>query len=111
MISKGCTPCGSRIQGDQQSNLCPTQLVSHSTCVPPNLSHSLLPSPLPAPPCPGACGGMYTANTMSSSIEALGMSVPYSSSIPAVDPLKMDECRLAGRQARGGRPSAICADP
>ncbi|KAF6256743.1 acetohydroxyacid dehydratase, partial [Scenedesmus sp. NREL 46B-D3] len=49
--------------------------------------------------CPGAgaCGGMYTANTMSSSIEALGMSLPYSSSIPATDPLKLDECRMAGR--------------
>ena len=49
--------------------------------------------------CPGAgaCGGMYTANTMSSAIEALGMSLPYSSSIPAVDPLKMAECRRAGK--------------
>jgi dihydroxyacid dehydratase/phosphogluconate dehydratase len=35
-------------------------------------------------PCAGACGGMYTANTMSSSIEALGMSLPYSSSNPAL---------------------------
>jgi dihydroxy-acid dehydratase len=34
--------------------------------------------------CAGACGGMYTANTMSSSIEALGMSLPYSSSNPAL---------------------------
>lgn len=49
--------------------------------------------------CPGAgaCGGMYTANTMSSAIEALGMSLPYSSSIPAVDPLKKEECRRAGK--------------
>ncbi|KAI8474443.1 MAG: hypothetical protein J3K34DRAFT_131811 [Monoraphidium minutum] len=49
--------------------------------------------------CPGAgaCGGMYTANTMASSIEALGMALPYSSSIPAEDPLKQDECRMAGR--------------
>jgi dihydroxy-acid dehydratase len=37
-------------------------------------------------PGPGACGGMYTANTMAAAIEALGMSVPYSSSIPAWDP-------------------------
>jgi len=37
-------------------------------------------------PGPGACGGMYTANTMASAIEAMGMSVPYSSSIPAWDP-------------------------
>ena len=48
--------------------------------------------------CPGAgaCGGMYTANTMASAIEALGMSLPYSSSIPAVDELKNDECIRAG---------------
>ncbi|MCA9090524.1 MAG: dihydroxy-acid dehydratase, partial [Planctomycetaceae bacterium] len=44
--------------------------------------------------CPGAgaCGGMYTANTMSSAIEALGMSLPYSSSIPAEDEGKLAEC-------------------
>jgi len=48
--------------------------------------------------CPGAgaCGGMYTANTMASAIEAMGMSLPYSSSIPAVDPGKLDECFRAG---------------
>jgi dihydroxy-acid dehydratase len=48
--------------------------------------------------CPGAgaCGGMYTANTMSSAIEALGMSLPYSSSTPATDPGKLDECFQAG---------------
>ena len=48
--------------------------------------------------CPGAgaCGGMYTANTMASAIEALGMSLPYSSSTPAEDPAKLDECRRAG---------------
>ena len=48
--------------------------------------------------CPGAgaCGGMYTANTMASAIEALGMSLPYSSSIPAVDPGKLEECFAAG---------------
>jgi dihydroxy-acid dehydratase len=51
--------------------------------------------------CPGAgaCGGMYTANTMASAIEALGMSLPYSSSIPAEDPAKLDECRRAGAAA------------
>src|SRR6188768_1403707 len=48
-------------------------------------------------PGAGACGGMYTANTMSSAIEALGMSLPYSSSIPAEDPLKAGECIAAGR--------------
>ena len=48
--------------------------------------------------CPGAgaCGGMYTANTMASAIEAMGMSLPYSSSIPAVDIGKLEECRQAG---------------
>ncbi|MEO0367322.1 MAG: dihydroxy-acid dehydratase [Pseudomonadota bacterium] len=48
--------------------------------------------------CPGAgaCGGMYTANTMASAIEALGMSLPYSASAPAVDPEKIDECTRAG---------------
>ncbi len=51
-------------------------------------------------PGPGACGGMYTANTMASAIEALGMSLPYSSSIPAVDSGKLDECRQAGRAIR-----------
>jgi dihydroxy-acid dehydratase len=49
--------------------------------------------------CPGAgaCGGMYTANTMACAIEALGMSLPYSSSTPAVDPLKQAECLAAGK--------------
>ncbi|KAL4643792.1 hypothetical protein ACB092_02G117600 [Castanea dentata] len=49
--------------------------------------------------CPGAgaCGGMYTASTMASAIEVMGMSLPYSSSTPAEDPLKLDECRLAGK--------------
>ena len=47
-------------------------------------------------PGPGACGGMYTANTMASAIEALGMSLPYSSSTPAVDPQKSEECMRAG---------------
>ena len=48
--------------------------------------------------CPGAgaCGGMYTANTMASAIEALGMSLPYSASTPAEDPLKLAECFAAG---------------
>ena len=52
--------------------------------------------------CPGAgaCGGMYTANTMASAIEALGMSLPYSSSTPAEDPLKLAECVAPGPQSR-----------
>ncbi|MBE9563228.1 MAG: dihydroxy-acid dehydratase, partial [Proteobacteria bacterium] len=52
--------------------------------------------------CPGAgaCGGMYTANTMASAIEALGMSLPYSSSIPAEEAGKMEECFKAGAAIR-----------
>jgi dihydroxy-acid dehydratase len=52
--------------------------------------------------CPGAgaCGGMYTANTMASAIEAMGMSLPFSSSTPAVDPRKLDECFRAGAAIR-----------
>lgn len=49
--------------------------------------------------CPGAgaCGGMYTANTMASAIEALGMSLPYSSSNPALSDEKQKECLDAGK--------------
>lgn len=52
--------------------------------------------------CPGAgaCGGMYTANTMASAIEALGMSLPYSSSNPAVSKMKDQECLRAGTAIR-----------
>jgi dihydroxy-acid dehydratase len=52
--------------------------------------------------CPGAgaCGGMYTANTMASAIEALGMSLPYSSSNPAMSEAKKQECRDAGKAIR-----------
>lgn len=52
--------------------------------------------------CPGAgaCGGMYTANTMSSAIKALGMSLPYSSSNPALSPEKQQECLDAGKAIR-----------
>ncbi len=64
--------------------------------------------------CPGAgaCGGMYTANTMAVAIEALGMSLPYSSSTPAVAAEKLEECRRAGAAVRNLleldlRPSAI----
>jgi len=59
-------------------------------------------------PGPGACGGMYTANTMASAIEALGLSLPYSSSIPAwepttnsLHPLKIDECARASKALKG----------
>ena len=51
-------------------------------------------------PGPGACGGMYTANTMASAIEALGMSLPYSASTPATDPGKLQECIQAGQTIR-----------
>jgi dihydroxy-acid dehydratase len=52
--------------------------------------------------CPGAgaCGGMYTANTMASAIEALGMSLPYSSSNPALSEEKQKECLDAGKAIR-----------
>jgi dihydroxy-acid dehydratase len=52
--------------------------------------------------CPGAgaCGGMYTANTMASAIETLGMSLPYSSSIPATHDEKRKECERAGKAIR-----------
>ncbi|KAI0930192.1 hypothetical protein AcV5_006973 [Taiwanofungus camphoratus] len=48
-------------------------------------------------PGPGACGGMYTANTMSSALEVLGMSLPYSSSTPATYPEKTQECFKAAK--------------
>ncbi|OGP08655.1 MAG: dihydroxy-acid dehydratase [Deltaproteobacteria bacterium GWA2_45_12] len=49
--------------------------------------------------CPGAgaCGGMYTANTMASAIETLGMSLPYSSSYPATSNEKLKECATVGK--------------
>lgn len=52
--------------------------------------------------CPGAgaCGGMYTANTMAAAIEALGMSLPYSSSNPALSIEKQTECLQAGTAMR-----------
>jgi dihydroxy-acid dehydratase len=52
--------------------------------------------------CPGAgaCGGMYTANTMASFIECMGLALPYSSCTPAEDPEKIEECRRAGHAAR-----------
>lgn len=51
-------------------------------------------------PGPGACGGMYTANTMSSAIETLGLSVPYSSCTPAASDEKMTECMKVGAVVR-----------
>src|ERR1700761_4392862 len=51
-------------------------------------------------PSAGACGGIYTANTMAAAIEALGMSLPYSSSNPAESQEKKDECLAAGKAIR-----------
>ena len=53
--------------------------------------------------CPGAgaCGGMYTANTMATAIEVMGLSLPYSSCTPALDAAKNAECLAAGRAMRG----------
>jgi len=48
-------------------------------------------------PGPGSCGGMYTANTMASAIEAMGMSLPNSSAQAAVSPAKQQDCRQAGK--------------
>jgi len=52
--------------------------------------------------CPGAgaCGGMYTANTMASAIEALGMSLPYNSSNPAISNEKINECSKIGESIK-----------
>lgn len=52
--------------------------------------------------CPGAgaCGGMYTANTMAAAIETLGMSLPFSSSVPATDNKKQEECHNVGQAIR-----------
>jgi dihydroxy-acid dehydratase len=63
-------------------------------------------------PGPGSCGGMYTANTMASAIEALGMSLPNSSAQTAVSSEKLADCRAAGAAVlelikRGIRPSDI----
>jgi dihydroxy-acid dehydratase len=52
-------------------------------------------------PGPGACGGMYTANTMASAIEAMGMSLPFSASRPAESQEKRNECRRAGEAIMG----------
>jgi len=51
-------------------------------------------------PGPGACGGMYTANTMASAIEAMGMALPFSASRPAESDHKHDECLRAGAAIR-----------
>jgi len=63
-------------------------------------------------PGPGSCGGMYTANTMASAIEALGFSLPNSSAQMAVSPSKSEDCRAAGAAVltllkKGIRPADI----
>jgi dihydroxy-acid dehydratase len=63
-------------------------------------------------PGPGSCGGMYTANTMASAVEALGLSLPNSSAQAAISPEKRDDCQRAGEAVvrlieRGIRPSDI----
>lgn len=67
-------------------------------------------------PGPGACGGMYTANTMASAIEALGLSLANSSAQEAVSRNKMDDCLRAGEAVinlleKGIRPSDILTKP
>jgi dihydroxy-acid dehydratase len=67
-------------------------------------------------PGPGSCGGMYTANTMASAIEALGMSLPNSSAQNAVSKAKQDDCRRAGAAVlamlqKGIRPLDIMTRP
>ena len=60
--------------------------------------------------CPGAgaCGGMYTANTMATAIEAMGMSLPYSASNPAVSPEKNTECAEVGAYMRELLVNNVC---
>jgi len=59
-------------------------------------------------PGPGACGGMYTANTMASAAEALGMTLPYSSSTPAATQEKLQECAAVGAALRGLLEAQLC---
>ena len=61
-------------------------------------------------PGPGSCGGMYTANTMATAIEALAMSLPGSSAQEAISPEKREDCRLAGQAIRW-RQSWFCRRP
>ncbi|KAI9659121.1 MAG: hypothetical protein M1821_002081 [Bathelium mastoideum] len=59
-------------------------------------------------PGPGACGGMYTANTMATGIEALGLSLPGSSSTPATSPAKMRECQKVAEAIKTCMEKNIC---
>ncbi len=60
-------------------------------------------------PGPGACGGMFTANTMAVAMEAMGMTLPYSSSIPAEDEAKPKECASIGSSIKYLMEHNICA--
>ncbi|KAJ2453686.1 hypothetical protein EV183_002090 [Coemansia sp. RSA 2336] len=59
-------------------------------------------------PGPGACGGMYTANTMAMAAETMGMALPYSSSSPATSQEKLQECLSAGKHMRNLLENNIC---
>ncbi|KAJ1801423.1 hypothetical protein LPJ59_000305 [Coemansia sp. RSA 2399] len=59
-------------------------------------------------PGPGACGGMYTANTMATAAETMGMTLPYSSSSPATSKAKLDECFNSGAAMRNLLELNIC---
>jgi dihydroxy-acid dehydratase len=93
---------GGTIRAGHTSKGEPIDIVSAFTCYGAQLAGNMTDSErreVVRHACPGAgaCGGMYTANTMASAIEALGMSLPYSSSIPATDPDKINECHAAGK--------------
>ncbi|KAJ2626476.1 dihydroxy-acid dehydratase ilv3, partial [Coemansia sp. RSA 1694] len=59
-------------------------------------------------PGPGGCGGMYTANTMATAAEAMGMTLPYSSSSPATSQEKLDECFKVGAAIRNILELNVC---
>jgi dihydroxy-acid dehydratase len=92
---------GGTIRAGHTSTGAPIDIVSAFTCYGAQLAGKMTDAQrreVVRHACPGAgaCGGMYTANTMSTAIEALGMTLPYSSSLPADDPDKIAECRRAG---------------
>ena len=96
-IRPGCTSFG----GEQQTRDIVSAFQSYGQYISGRIDEAQRRAILKAA-CPGAgaCGGMYTANTMAVAIEALGLSLPHSSSTPAVDPAKRAECARAGEAAR-----------
>jgi dihydroxy-acid dehydratase len=101
-IKPGCTPFRDKEHLDQET---PRDIVSAFQSYGEYLAGTITEEQRKAivrESCPGAgaCGGMYTANTMASAIETLGMSLPYSASMPAVDSGKLDECVRAGEAIR-----------